>query len=511
MTQKAAISAPALGAPLSSPAASVPGDVDFLFPMAKNHHQAGRLDQAERIYRQILGLSATHAASLHLLGLVMHQRGNSKEAFDLIDASLKENPNDAEAQNNMGNVLRRLGRASEAIECFQTAVRLAPGFAGVYNNLGLTLRQLGCFPEAAKQFRQAIKYDPNLAEAWAGLAKTGRLSLKEEEVIAAESILNNKKLSNVDQRYICFALGKHFDAIQQWDQAFSYYKRANSLGDASPDKGASSRLLTAILDHPVLSPEGEAPSDDPAESTAVPIFIFGMPRSGSTLVEQILASHPSVSSGGELNIIESELRQMFPELVSGDASALDHMTPAQCGHLKEIFMAAVRVPSDNRGGIPIFYTDKSLLNFAYLPGILRIFPDARLVHCRRNPIDTCLSVYFTDFKVVYDYTNDLDNIGAFYCLYHQIMEKWKVVLPDVIFDIHYEDLLDDQEETTRKLLDYCGLTWDDVCLRFFETDRQVSTPSDWQVRLPIFSSSRNRWKHYEEHLGGLIRSLDTCI
>ncbi|MBT3556941.1 MAG: tetratricopeptide repeat protein [Rhodospirillales bacterium] len=488
-----------------------PGGIDSLFIMAKNHHQAGRLDQAEQIYRQILQRNKRHAACLHLLGLIMHQRGKSSEALALIKSSIEEKPKDAESQNNMGNVLRRLGRAHEAIAHFENAVELAPKFAGAYSNLGLTHRQLGQFPEAAAQFRNAINHDPYLAEAWAGLAKVGRLSLNEEEVGSAENVLQNKRLSDNDRRHICFALGKHFDAVQEWSKAFQYYDRANSLSEAPSTKGDSSRLLTAILDHSFLPLTCTPEIDSHTQSGVVPIFIFGMPRSGTTLVEQILASHPDVSSGGELNVVEHELKRMFPALGRKGLGGLESMTPSQSSDLKEAFMDTIASSTDANCGKSFFYTDKSLLNFAFLPSILSAFPDARLVHCRRNPIDTCLSIYFTDFKAAYEYTSDLGEIGQIYCLYYQVMEKWNAALPGRVFDIHYEDILDDQEDATRQLLDYCGLTWNAACMNFFETDRQVSTPSDWQVRLPIFSSSRDRWKHYDKHLGSLIRSLESCI
>ena len=483
-------------------------DIDFLFSMAKNHHQVGRLDQAEGIYRQILSRSASHAPSLHLLGLIMHQRGRSSDALELIASSIKKSPDDAEAQNNMGNVLRRLGRAAEAVEYFAAAIKLKPNFAGAYSNLGLTYKQLGKFSEAAAQFRQAISHDPLLAEAWGGLAKAGRLNLQDNEVEAAEKVLKNAKLSDNDQRHICFALGKHFDAVQQWEKAFRYYVRANQLGGVQQDAGATARLVKTVLDQsfPVVS---DTQSVDEALTT--PIFVFGMPRSGTTLVEQILASHPHVISGGELNIIDSEIRHMIPELASGDANGLTQMTPDQLITIKKAFLAECARLSDSKPQAPMFFTDKSLLNFAYLPIIRQVFPGARFVHCRRNPVDTCLSVYFTDFRAVHDYADDLDQIGQFFCLYSDLMDKWNGLMGADIFDVQYEDILDDQEAVTRHLLEYCGLPWNSACLSFFETDRQVSTPSDWQVRLPIFSTSRNRWKHYERHLEQLLQSLAPCI
>ncbi len=486
-------------------------DPGFLFAMAKNHHQTGHLDQAEDIYRQILALDPKHAGSLHLLGLIKHQRGRPNEAYTLIARSLAEDSKDAESHNNMGNVLRRLGRTSEAIEHFSRAVKIAPGFAGAYSNLGLTYRQLGKFSEAAEQFRHAIKHDPYLAEAWGGLARTGRLSLKQEEVSAAEKVLQHNKLSDSDRRHICFALGKHFDAIEQWDKAFQYYDRANQLGGPVSESGESRRFLTSILEQPVPGLNPHRDGAKTGNSCVTPIFIFGMPRSGSTLVEQILASHPDVSSGGELNLIETEIRHMFPKMASGDARFLEEMTSDHFEHLKQAFLKHTGLEFEEMPSQSLFFTDKSLLNFAFLPVILNVFPEARLVHCRRNPLDTCLSIFFTDFKATYDYTNNLDDIGQYFCLYDQVMDKWNALMPDSMFDARYEDFLDDQEETTRRLLEHCGLSWNSACMNFYETDRQVSTPSDWQVRLPIFSTSKDRWEHYEKHLTELIRTLRSCI
>lgn len=505
--------APTVSVPGSSLAKGPTGaaDVDFLVNVAKSHHQAGRLAQAEEIYLQILSKAPKHAGCLHLLGLVRHQQGRSREALELITKSLRNNPKDAEAHNNKGNVLRRLGYADEAIKSFGKAIKLAPGFAGAYSNLALTYRQTGNLSEAVKNYRMAIRKDPLSAESWHGLTSSGKLSLTDDEIGAAQQVLEAKTLSVSDRRHICFALGQHFDANQEWDQAFHYYSQANDLSEVTGKEGIIVGIFKTMEEEALDFLSNLSLPESEITLPVTPIFVVGMPRSGTTLVDQILVSHPDVVSGGETNLIDMEMRPVLAEAQASKKPLSECLTVDRLLRMQRNFSEAVMDIVERQGGEPTHFVDKSLLNLAYAPVLLKLFPEAKVVHCERNPLDTCVSIYFTDFKQTYDYTTNLSHIGEAYCCSLNLMERWRRMCDDSIHGLKYEDLLEHQEKETKRLLEFCNLPWNEDCLRFFETDRQVATPSDWQVRQPIFSTSRDRWKNYEGHLTDLIKALKECI
>lgn len=484
---------------------------DVLVETAKVHHQAGRLAQAEEIYHRVLAIEPGHASSLHLLGLIRHQQGRSQEALEFISNALRANPKDAEAHNNKGNVLRRLGRATEAIGSFKRAIKMMPGFAGAYSNLALTYRQLGNLELAAKNYRLAIRKNPLSAEAWHGLTSSGRLALEDEEVEGAKKALEIPNLSPSDRRHICFALGKHYDSMREWDRAFGYYAKANEFTESPDRHKIVSGIFTTMLDAPVDFLDRAHLPEDEEPWTVTPVFVVGMPRSGTTLVDQILFSHPDAQSGGETNLIDAEMRRVLHECQSTGNPLESCLTADRLLGMRRTFKQYVAEFLEREGGNPTHFVDKSLMNLAYVPILRKLFPDARIVMCRRNPLDTGVSIYFTDFKQTYDYTTSLAEIGEVYCYHVNLLERWQAMCDDSILEIQYENFLDDQEKETKRLLDFCGLPWNAACLTFFETKRQVATPSDWQVRQPIFSTSRNRWKNYEAHLSDLIDALKACI
>ena len=469
------------------------------------HHNAGRLAEAESVYQKILRAAPNQPVALRLLGTVAHQLGNNEAAVDLVTKAIAVNPNDAEAHNNMGNALRRLGRVEEAVSSFRKAVSLMPDFAGAYSNLGLTLRQLGDFTGAAEEFRKALRLAPNLAEAWSGLARTGRLTFREDEAVQAEAVLTAGTLSRSDRRHLHYALGKYYDDTEAWDQAFLHFTSANNLRDIAATADGPVALMASMVQAAAEVDGSQTHQIKPAPGDPVPVFIFGMPRSGTTLAEQILASHPLVEAGGELNIIEATLSRIAPGFRDGKAPKPSDITKEMLAEVRRRFFDCFPEGNTERR----YLTDKSLFNFIHFPVLRQAFPDGKFVHCRRDPLDTCLSIYFTDFKQDRAFTTDLESIGTVYRAYRDTVERWRQSDPGCFHEFDYEAVLDDQETEIRHLLDGCGLPWESACLQFFETKRQVATPSDWQVRLPIFSTSRGRWRHYEKSLAPLIKALDS--
>ena len=305
------------------------------------------------------------------------------------------------------------------------------------------------------------------------------------------------------------ALGYYYDRVQQFDEAF----RRLQLGyDAQSrrdpfDADGYTRAINRLIE--TLTEEFYATAPSSGVDSSRPIFIVGMPRSGTTLTEQILASHSQVAAGGELSSLLktsyqigelSNTREPYPRgLLAIDEAALEKMADSYLAQLDAVSKTAGHV------------TDKLPFNFMHLGVIALLFPNARIVHCRRHPIDNCLSCYFTSFAEQIGFANRLDTLARYYVDYDRLMRHWKRVLPIDIFELQYEDLVTDTEDRIRALLTYCGLDWEDACLAFDKTERGIRTPSRWQVRQPIYRKSVARWRHYEKQLEPLIRALQPVL
>ncbi len=316
-----------------------------------------------------------------------------------------------------------------------------------------------------------------------------------------------------------FALARALDAEGEYEQAFGYFQRGNRLKqseyqqarayfqqgdqrkeaafDPAAQKEFVDRLIATFTSDFFAERRGWGSEDEG------PVLILGMPRSGTTLVEQILASHPEVKAGGELTHLRDLARALaaeFPGLSSPEAAASREQLEA----MGEEYLSRIRALSAGSRLV----TDKLPANFLRLGLIALWLPQAKVIHVRRNPFDTCLSIYFQHFEEGLPYSWDLAHVGAYYREYLRLMAHWRRVLPLPMLEVQYEDLVANQAEKTRDLLAYCGLSWDEPCLRFWETERAVDTASLWQVRQPIYTRSIGRWRHYEAHLGPLKQALE---
>ena len=536
---------------------------------AFSSHQSGELAVAERLYRQVVELDANQAQALHYLGLIVHQR-NEGEAIDLLRRAVIVNPGDAPCWNNLGNMLQEGDRLQEAIVAYREAVRLVPDHVNALYNLAVSLLDAGDAAGSVASFRQALQHEPRDGEMWNAIGEAftlnqqfdeGRrcfetaLAMKpdhvkahnnlgynllmsgemeparscfekalefepdnasaleylssmqgfgenDEDLLIRISALANRESVPIPQRVSYrFALGKMYEDRGNWDSAFEHYDAGNRLHrknipyDRAVHQSRIDRLI-AVFDEELISGGLDGASD-----SDVPVFIVGMPRSGTSLVEQILASHSQVHGAGELGYFE-RLRQPPTDQTR---SFEDYIGTLDCVMVAAITRDYLELLLAN-GSSALRVTDKMPGNYLYLGLIAMIFPNAKIIYCQRNPLDTCVSIYFHNFKLA-RYGWDLHDIGHQYAQHLRLMAHWMKVLPGRLFTIEYEDLVNEQEARSRELITHCALDWDDRCLRYYDNDRPVWTPSHSQVRQPIYTSSIGRWKRYAAHLDDLREAL----
>jgi tetratricopeptide (TPR) repeat protein len=414
--------------------------------------------------------------------------------------ALKIKPNFAEAHCNLGIALRLQGRTAEAQTSCRRALEINPQSAATFAVLADSSADTGQFAEAEDLFKRAISIEPESPEAWAGIVHLRKMTQSDAAWLGQAQRIAGGPLPARREVPLRYAIGKYFDDVKDFEQAFINFQRANEL--TKLHRAKHDRLqLTQVVDRITQShnPIWLKETRTHALESARPVFIVGMLRSGTTLAEQILASHPDVFAAGELtywNTASAAYR----------SSALE--APASGTLLRKLAGDYLRLLEDLSGNAPRV-VDKMPTNFAFLGLIHAALPNARIIHMRRNPIDTCLSVYFQHFEAAVSYANDLEDLAHYYTEYLRIMKHWRLVLPQgAILDVPYEGLVNDQEAWSRKLLEFIGLPWNPRCLDFHETQRTVITASKWQVRQKLTGKSVLRWRNYENFLGPLLRLTD---
>jgi len=469
--------------------------------------ELGRLDEAEASYRRALQIKSGYAAAHYNLGNLLHGRNRLDEAEASYRQALQISPDSADMHTNLGNILQELDRLDEAESSFRQALRAKPDHTEAHSNLGKLLLDRGRLDEAEACFQRALQIRPDylivrLSLALARKAKAGDENLA--ALIAAEQAARSgaTPLPAEEAILLHFALGKSYDDIGDHEKAFPHFLEGNKLKRATlafnPDQTAQhfaaimQNFDTAAIDR--LRGGGD--------SSSLPIFILGMPRSGTTLVEQIVSSYPGIHGAGELSDLGAIMRRnvagaAFPDnLHSLDQAQLAGWGAEYVAGLQRRAPAALRV------------TDKMPANFLVAGLIHLMLPGAKIIHVNRNPADTCLSCFTQLFKDGQEFSYDLAELGRYYVGYARLMDHWRRVLPEGAFlDVQYEDIVADQEAQSRRIVEYCGLEWNDACLDFHRNKRPVKTASMAQVRQPIYRSSVERWRPYEKFLGPLFDAL----
>jgi tetratricopeptide (TPR) repeat protein len=460
----------------------------------------GLLSDAEGYLRQAVKSRSDFAEAHFTLGIVLHAKGDDAEAEIWLRQALKLKPNYLEARIHHGVSLIGLGRLQEAKARLAKALKVAPRDAGTMCLLGQIARMEGRFAEAESHYQRALKINPKMPNAWAGLVSMRKMTASDAAWLASAQTIADSGIEPLEEAVLRFAMGKYCDDVSDFAQAFENYQRANQLAKsvAAPyDRDERSRFVGDMIR--VYSPAAVSAVREGTSDSTKPVFVVGMPRSGTSLVEQIIASHPAAKGAGELGFIDDAMIAPGSELRRGILSE----------STKKHFADAYLRSLEARAGEALRIVDKNPVNSDYLGAIYSTFPNARIIYMQRDPIDTCLSSYFQYFSPVMNFTMDLSDL-AHYCREHQrLMAHWRAVLPPgSILDVPYSELVADQEAWTRKILNFLGLEWDQRCLDFHLTERQVVTASTWQVRQKIYTGSVARWRNYERFIGPLLSLAD---
>ena len=488
-----------------------PGYADAANNLALALKDLKQYDDAARVLQGVLTANPRDAVAASRLGNIALEQGQPEKAIAALERSIALNPNDGEAQNMLGQAYQDTAQPQKAEAALRKAIALKPGYADPWNNLGNVLKELGRMDEALAAFEQAIAIRPDMFAAYANLAdvKTYQSSDDHHLQILERYAAGADSLPELRQINLHFALGKAYDDLKRYDDAFVHFLKANALKRASVRYDEESvmkffRRLREVFDAGLLQRLAGG-----GYASAQPIFVLGMPRSGTTLIEQIVASHSGVRPGGELRDFSRVVAAHFQP--QGALPFAEYMAGISAQDMGEIGAAYARKLDAHAPGAA-HITDKMPQNFFSVGLIHLALPNARIIHAVRNPVDTCVSAFSKLFVGLQDSTYDLAELGRYYRAYHALMAHWRSVLPAGAFlDVRYEDVVGDIEGQARRMLEFCGLPWEAGVLDFHQTKRPVKTASAAQVRRPLYSSAVARWRHYEKHLGPLLAELGDLV
>ncbi len=463
-------------------------------------------DAAVGAFERALGLDSTAVPVWEALGACHRERGALTDAEKAYTAALARAPERASTWTALGLTQYAQNRATEALLSFTRADALECNQADTLTHLGMTHAALGQREQARRHFERALSADTLCCDAYRHLSELETDSAAAAALAARiVTVIDSSALGAEQRAGLQFTLGKLYDALGRHDAAFQTYASANAFRHARVhyDADGQARYIDALI--ATFDSAYFARNASLGELSDAPVFIIGMPRSGTTLVEQILASHPAVFGAGELTFFPEQVarlparmqnRQPFPLCLSGNIGAsLSALAADYLALLSRLAPRARRV------------TDKMPYNFLYLGLIACVFPNAHIVHCRRDPMATCFSLYTHDLAGSHPYSYDLATLGSAYRGYQRLMQHWQAQLGDRLFHLDYEQLLDRPEAEIRGLLGYLGLPWEVRCLAFHETTRTVMTASQWQVRRPLYDGAREHWQVYRQQLEPLAAAL----
>lgn len=489
-----------------------PTDVAAIRMLAELAIRLGRNDDAENLLARALELAPGFTAARHNYATVLYRQNKSPEALVQLERLLAEDPRNPGYRNLKAAALAKIGEYDQAIALYGGVLADQPGQAKVWMSYGHALKTVGRQSEAIDAYRRCVAIAPRFGEAWWSLANLKTVQFADADVLAMEMELRRADLGDEDRFHLEFALGKAREDRADYEASFGHYERGNALRREALDYDADETANQVGRTEALFTPGFVAARVAQGCAAPDPIFVVGLPRAGSTLVEQILASHSLVEGTQELPDIISMVRRLGGKARRASESrypeVLAELSPDDLRGLGEEYLARAQV--HRKLGRP-FFVDKMPNNWAHVGLIHLILPNAKIVDARRHPLGCCFSGFKQHFARGQGFTYDLTDIGRYYRDYVALMEHFVAILPGRIHRVIYERMVADPEAETRALLDYCGLPFEDGCLRFYENDRAVRTASSEQVRRPIFTDAADHWRNYEPWLGPLKAALGPVL
>ena len=464
-------------------------------------HELGQVDSAIKCYEKALAIQHAYPNAHNNLGQILLESGQPDAAMNHFEWAVAYQPEFSEAHNNLGSSLLALRQVNTAVTHYEKAVAIKPDYQLAYNNLGIAYQRLGEIDKAFKSFERALAIKSDYAKAHHNLSSLKKYTKSDKQIVEMESLLSIKDLSQSDRIFICFALAKAYEDLGKQEELFKVLHEGNQLRrkelrysiEKSENHNSIIKKLFSSSPKPLSN----------QASTIRPIFIVGMLRSGTSVVEQIISSHHEVYGAGELKNLTQIIIPILREHLTNDKTKLS----------KETFLSIRKQYFESLSSFNTsenVITDKWPLNFRSIGFILSAIPEAKIIHLKRDARATCWSIYkhyFSDTGNGWAY--NFDDLAEFYKLYSEIMRYWHEMFPGKVYDISYEDLTTNQEDETRKLLEYCELEWDQNCLDFHKNKRAVDTASVLQVRQKMYQGSSEAWKEHEEYLQPLIKALSS--
>lgn len=457
--------------------------------------ELGRYNAADLHYRQALRIQPDYADAYSNLGAILMLREDYAEAEQTLRLALKMNPRLVEARVNLGLTLALSSRLRDARIHFEKALRLEPHHADAFFGMSLIARAEGRFDQATALLERALRARPGMPKALAALARLRKMTARDAGWLANAEKVAAGGIKASEEANLRYAIGKYYDDVGDFRQAFYSYERANTLfkSIAEPyDRDEHARFVEVMI-------RGHAPGTVAANhggsASRKPVFVVGMPRSGTSLVEQMIASHPAAKGVGELEYWGNAVHEHEASIKAGS------LEDSVRKKLAEDYMRLL----ESKSGDALRVVDKTSFNSDYLGVIHSVFPNARVIYMQRDPVDTCLSCYFQSFSWSMNFTRDLSDLADYYHLHERLMAHWRAVLPPgTMLEVPYEELVADQEGWSRKIMDFVGLEWHSAVLDFQHTQRSVLTASFWQVRQKMYKESVGRWRNYEKFIGPLL-------